>query len=271
MKRNYFENKVALITGSSQGIGKTLAIELLKRNCKVVLNARSLEKLKSTFNELKQISQNVTFVVADVSIFSEVKNLIDQSVSKFGTLDIVINNAGLSMGGEFSELDLASFKTVLEVNLLGSVYVTKYALPFLRDQKGSIIFISSLAGLRGLPMCSPYSMSKMALKALADTLKVEEIKSKVHIGLMYVGFTNNDSSKKTYNSKGDLVLLKNRKGIRMQTQHSVALAILDNIRRKKYISTLSIMGKLMYFLERFFPSILNLILIKASVRIKAMT
>lgn len=263
------KGKIVLITGSGSGIGKSMAKKFLENQCKVIINGRNPIKLSKTYTELKKISEDVYQISGDVSNIDEAERIIEGCVKEFGKIDIVINNAGLSMSGRFDELDLETYKNVIEVNLLGPSYISKFALPHLRKQKGSILFISSIAGIHGLPYFAPYSASKMGLKAVADSIKVEEKNSGVHVGLIYVGFTQNDPQKTAFDKNGNLFELKPRKGVKKQTQESVSLSIIKSIIKRSYISVLSPMGKVTLFLNRFAPDILSFILSKLNNKIRA--
>jgi len=268
---DYFKEKVVLITGSSGGIGKALAISLLKSGSYVILNGTNQNKLDKTFLELKKIAKYVHQVSCDISVIEEAERLVNECIEVFGKLDIVINNAGLSMGGQFDELDLKAFKKVIDVNLLGSAYISKFALPHLRKQEGSLIFTSSIAGIHGLPFFAPYSVSKMGLRAMAESLRIEEYKTNVHVGLMFIGFTENDPEKRSFNSSGKLIELKERKGLKKQSQELVSQLIMTKIKKRKFISFLNPMGKVTMLVNRFFPFLLHFILRKSLKRIKQLS
>lgn len=269
MNTTELKGKVVIITGSGTGIGRSMAKIFLDNQCRVIINGRDPKKLFKTHSELKKISEDVHQICGDVSNIDEAKRIVEGCISEFGKIDIVINNAGLSMSGKFDELDLETYKNVIEVNLLGPSYISKFALPHLRKQKGSILFISSIAGIHGLPYFAPYSASKMGLKAITDSIKVEENNSGVHVGLIYVGFTQNDPQKTAFDKNGNLFELKPRKGVKKQTQESVLLSIIKSIINRSYISVLSPMGKVTLFLNRFAPDILSFILSKLNNKIKA--
>lgn len=169
-----FHNRVAIITGSSRGIGKAIAIELVKNGASVVLNGRNKERLTQAENEIKLLGGKVLTVCCDVSIPGQAEILINNTIETFGKLNILINNAGVSMRGDFSELNPEVFKTVYETNVFGVVNPTIYAMPYIKKSQGSIVFISSVAGIRGLPGLSAYCSSKMALRGIAESIRIEE-------------------------------------------------------------------------------------------------
>jgi short-subunit dehydrogenase len=146
-----FKNKVVIITGASSGIGKALAEELAKRGANLVLGARQYVTLCEITAELEKNYQIKALAVqADVSKEEDCAELVKQAINTFGKIDILINNAGLSMRALFKDLDLSVLKNLMDVNFWGTIYCTKYALPEILKTKGSIVGVSSIAGYRGL-------------------------------------------------------------------------------------------------------------------------
>ncbi len=268
MSAKKFQDKVAIITGSGSGIGKATAIELVKNGASVVLNGRNQKRLTLAENEIKALGGKVISVCGDVSIPGQAKNLVDKTIETFGKLDILINNAGVSMRGDFSELNPEVFKTVFETNVLGVVNATIPAMPHIKKSRGSIVFVSSLAGIRGLPGLSAYCSSKMALRAIAESIRIEEAKSKIHVGLIFVGITEIEHEKKTIAADGSLVVIKDRSNFKVQTTSSVARAILKNISKRKFRTTLTGIGKLNAFMQPILPGLVEKILIRSIDKIK---
>lgn len=256
------KNKVAVITGSSRGIGKAVALALAEKGAKVVLNGRNEQRLRETEMAMKAAGFDCLAVAGDISSYSQCERLIDESVSHFGQIDILINNAGLSAEGTIEETAPEVFKTIYETNLLGVIYPTKAALAEIKKQKGSIVFIGSIAGFMGLPGFSTYSASKMALTALAQSLKIELAGSGVHIGLNYVGFAENDTEKTFINKDGDLEYLPVRKGFQKMPIAKVADKIVRGIEYKRYKQIFSGLGRLTAFLQKFYPRVFEWVMIR---------
>ncbi|MCK4639931.1 MAG: SDR family NAD(P)-dependent oxidoreductase, partial [Candidatus Marinimicrobia bacterium] len=156
-----FRNRVVIITGSSRGIGKELANQVLSSGGKVVINSRTeatlnalADKLSKKFND-----SNILAFVGDISQKEQARNLIERTVDRFGTINILINNAGLINYGCIGMFEPDSAKKVIDVNIYGVVFPTWYALPYIRESRGSIQIVSSLAGIHGLPKYAPYSLS----------------------------------------------------------------------------------------------------------------
>ena len=268
MSTKIFQDKVAIITGSSRGIGKATAIELVKNGASVVLNGRNQERLTQTENDIKALGGNVLAVCGDVSIPTDAQDLIDKTIDTFGKLDILINNAGISMRGDMAELNPEVYKTVFETNVFGVVNLTIPALPHIKKTKGSIVFISSLAGIRGLPGLSAYCSSKMSLRAIAESIRIEEAKAKIHVGLIFVGITEIEFDKETIGADGSLITISDRSKFKVQSTESVANAILKNIRKRKFRTTLTGIGKLNAFMQPLMPGIVERILIRSVDKIK---
>ena len=251
------QNKVAIITGSSLGIGRTLAFEMAKQGAKIVLNARNPERLAKVQKTMQNAGFESIAIAGDVSKMEDCQKMIDAAVESFGKVDILINNAGIATEGTVEELDPDVFRKVMNVNYLGSVYPTKAALPLLRKTKGSIIFTGSLAGMRGLPNFSVYSSSKMALTALAESLKIELDGSGVHVGIAYVGFTQNDPEKTIYDKDGKIIAQPKRDLIKAEPPENVALRIIKMVENKTFKQYFTPLGKLNAFMNRFFPFIVE--------------
>ncbi len=255
------KDKVVIITGSSIGIGRVMAREMLKQGAKVVLNARNAERLQRTFQQLQSEGFKELFAVAgDVSKVADCENMIAEAVKKFGRVDVLVNNAGISMEGKVSEMNPEVFRKVMEVNYLGSVYPTQAALPQLKANKGSVIFIGSAAGFYGLPKFSVYSSSKKALTALAESLRIELVDTGVHVGISYVGFTENDPEKTIYDAKGNIIAQPKRGFIKAEAPENVAHRVIKMIQKRRFKHVFTLLGKLSSFNSRYFPALVNFVL-----------
>ncbi len=251
------KNKVVIITGSGGGIGKATAIEFCKNDAFVMLNGRNAKKLAQTEILLRGMGFNVSSFATDVTDFTECQKLIEKTLETFGRLDVIVMNASLSMRARFDEMTAETFKKVLDSNLYSSIMPVKAALDAIIESKGSIVFIGSVAGFYGLPSASAYSTGKMALTAFSQSLRAEMTPKGVHIGIVYIGFTENDADKRVLDAEGKLVPVAPRSKMIQQTQEQVAKSIVDlTVHRKNHV-ILSFIGKLMAFIVRFFPFILH--------------
>ena len=262
MNSEKFMGKVAVITGSSRGIGKAIARSLAKNGALIVLNGRDSSRLAAVEEEIRKVQPGVISVCCDVSTNEGGRHLISEALNAFGRIDFLINNVGVSMRGNVRNLNPDVFRATFESNYMSAVCPTIPALEPLRLTKGSLVFVSSLAGIRGLPFISAYCSSKMALRALAESLRIEESQHGIHVGLIYVGITVNDQGKETLAADGSKILLEPRSGSGVQSQESVANAVIRNIAKRKFISVLTFVGKLNYFMQPLVPQVVERIIIK---------
>jgi short-subunit dehydrogenase len=260
---NKYEGKVAIITGSSRGIGKAIAKSLAMEGATIVLNGRNQERLDETRKELKNIHDRIDSICCDVSIVEEGERLINETIKKHGKLDILVNNVGVSMRGNLSDIKPEVYQTVFSSNVFGTINPTIPAIPHIRQTKGSIIFISSLAGIRGLPTMSAYCSSKMALRAIAESIRIEEHEYKLHVGLIYVGITEIEHNKETISADGSMKILKARTDKKVHSTDRVAKAVLKNIKKRKFITTLTRIGKINKFLQPRMPMLVEKIILKS--------
>lgn len=252
------QKRVAIITGASSGIGLAIAKELAANGISVVLAARKIESLKELEQEIKLAGGEALSVQTDVSIESDCKNLIQASLTRFGQIDILINNAGLSMRGLFQETDLSVLKTLMDVNFWGTVYCTKYALPHIIQTKGSIVGISSIAGFIGLPGRSGYSASKFAMNGFLSTIRVENLKKGVHVMVVAPGFTASNVRLAALNESGSPQGETPRNEDKMMSAETVAQYVYKGIvKRKRTIILTFTEGKLTVFLSKWVPALLD--------------
>lgn len=258
MRKNesiFFRNKVVLITGSSRGIGKTLAWQLGKTGARVVLNARTPARLKTLEEKMRRAQMDVTAISADVTVPSDCERMIRNVADHYGQIDILINMAGLSMMGEAADLHPDVFRMTMETNYLGAVYPTLAALPHIQASRGSILFISSVSALMGFPQFSAYCASKKSLTALAESLRLEMTGSGVHIGIIYVSFTENERGKTVLDARARPVQKEEVYKGKMDyvSREKVARSIIRQLYRRRYRVNPSFYGKLLSFMKRFFP------------------
>ena len=165
-------NQVVIITGASSGIGKACAYDFARKGANVVMAARNEEALNAIAGDLQSENLSVMAVKTDVSVEDDCKNLIDKTIESFGEIHVLINNAGISMRGLFQETSLDVLRKLMDINYWGAVYCTRYALPHILKNKGSVVGISSIGGFQGLPGRTGYSSSKFAMHGFLETLRV---------------------------------------------------------------------------------------------------
>ncbi len=260
--KQFFQGKVICITGSSQGIGKTTAITLGGFGAKIILNGRNAEKLQSAYAEIKEMGIDCCQIVADVSIPEQCKLLIEEGIKHYSRLDVLINNAGIASHGLIEESDPSNWEKIVNINTMGTINTTFYALPYLKKTNGSVIIISSMAAKVGVPGHAGYSVSKMALTAYAKSLQIE-LENVIHCGLVYVGFTANENQKRILKPDGTYGELKERKGLKLSSREDVANQIAKVIEKRKKEITLTTLGKLQHIMLKLAPGIVYAMLRKS--------
>ncbi|MCX6333819.1 MAG: SDR family NAD(P)-dependent oxidoreductase [Bacteroidia bacterium] len=268
MKRSSlsFNGKVAIVTGSSMGIGKAVSIELCRCGASVVINGRNAEKLNATKNELESMGFDLIACPADVTNYNECEMLVQAAIAKYKKLDILVTCAGVAGRASFETLSPYHFKTIVDSNIYGTVFPARAALPFLKESKGSLVFISSLAGMMGIPYYTAYCSGKMSLTALYQCLRGELKNTGIHTGIVYVGFTKNEEGKQFISADGNLVPVPPRNERLQQPRGKVARSIVNLIKRRKSKMILSPIGKINALLIRYFPILVRTIIERASVK-----
>ncbi|WP_461642791.1 SDR family oxidoreductase [Labilibaculum euxinus] len=252
------KQKIVVITGASSGIGKALALEFASRGSKIVLAARNLEKLKEVEESILALGNEVLAVKTDVSVEEDCKNLIIETVNRFGGVDVLINNAGISMRALFTDLDLSVIKNLMDVNFWGTVYCTKFAMPYIAKSKGSVVGVISIAGYIGLPARSGYSASKYAIRGFLDTLRVENLKTGVHVLVAAPGFTASNVRNVALTADGSMQGETPRDESKMMSAEECArLIAIAVVKRKRELIMTFMEGKLTVWLKKWFPSLLE--------------
>lgn len=250
----FYSGKVVIITGATSGIGLATAREFASHKSKLVLAARSEDKLKSITEELSQKTEAIC-VRTDVSIAEDCRRLVETAVAKFGRIDILVNNAGISMRALFKDLDLEVIKKLMDVNFWGTVYCTKYALPYLLESKGSIVGVISTAGFKGLPARTGYSASKFAVHGFLDTLRIENLHTGIHVLVFAPGFTASNIRKTALTADGSQQGETPRNEGKMMSAERVARIMLRSIRLRRNKVILTPISKTLIALTRIMPRI----------------
>ena len=247
-----FQNKIIVITGGTDGIGKALVTQFLNRGATVATCPRTSEKLSDLKNEF--VGKPLFTMVADVSKEEDCKSFIEKIIEKYKGIDILINNAGISMRALFKDTDLNTLKRVMDINFWGTVYCTKFALDSILKNKGSIVGMSSVAGYRGLPGRSGYSASKFAVNGWMEALRTELLESGVNVMWVCPGFTKsnirNAALDKDAKPQGESPLKEEK----LMSAEECAQHIIRAIEKRKRTLVLTFTGKETVYMNKFFPS-----------------
>ncbi|WP_256012606.1 SDR family oxidoreductase [Desertivirga xinjiangensis] len=249
------KNKTVIITGASSGIGKACAEEFARQGANLILAARQFVTLCEIAEQIqREFGVGAIAVQCDVSIEEDCEHLIKQAVSTFGRIDVLINNAGISMRALFKDLDLVVIKNLMNINFWGTVYCTKFALPELLKNQGSVVGVSSIAGYRGLPGRTGYSASKFAMNGFLEALRVENLKTGLHVMIAAPGFTasniRNTALAKDGSSQGETSMDE----ASMMSPEEVAKTIVAGVVQRKRTLIMTSQGKLAVLMNKLLPA-----------------
>jgi short-subunit dehydrogenase len=249
----YFKDKVVMVTGGTDGIGKALVEELLNRGAKVATCGRNHDKLYQL--QSSYASYPLHTMVCDVSNENDCRRFIETTLKVYGQIDILINNAGISMRALLKDTTAEVIRKVMDINFFGTVYCTKYALPSIMQRKGTIVGVSSIAGYRGLPGRSGYSASKFALQGWLEAIRTELMNEGVHVMWVCPGFTTSNIRHAALNKEGLSHGETPMDEDKMMTAEECARRILKAVEKKKRSVVMTFQGKQTVFLNKFFPKL----------------
>ncbi len=250
---SFFKNKIVVVTGGTDGIGKAMVEMLIEAGAKVSTCGRNNDKLYQLQSEYP--SSPLHTMIADVSNENDCRRLMEMTVKMFGGIDILINNAGISMRAELKDVELDVIKKVMDINFFGTVYCTKYALPYIIERKGIIVGISSIAGYRGLPGRSGYSASKFALHGWLESIKVELKDSGVHVMWVCPGFTTSNIRNAALTEEGNQQGSTPMDEGKMMSSKECSQKILSAVEKRKRTVIMTFTGLRAVFMNKFFPKL----------------
>lgn len=250
---SFFKDKIVVVTGASSGIGEATAREFAASGSKVMLAARSGHRLAEIVHQLRSENYEASYTVTDVTREEDCRKLIESTIARYGAIDILINNAGISMRANFRDVDMRVLHSLMDVNFWGTVYCTKYALPYLLASKGFLVGISSVAGFHGLPGRTGYSASKFAMHGFMETVRIENLKKGLHVIIVAPGFTATEIRKNALMADGTKQGNSPREEISHSSPQYVAKWILKSIRKNKRTKILTWEGRLTALFQRIIP------------------
>lgn len=252
------KNKTIVITGASSGIGKACAEEFAKQGANLVIGSRKYDILCSIKDNLEsRFDTKVVAVQCDVSKEEECDGLIRQAILAFKRIDVLVNNAGVSMRALFEDAELFVLKHLMDVNFWGMVYCTKYAFPELIKTKGTVIGVSSIAGYHGVPGRTGYSASKFAMNGFLESLRIENLKTGLHVLTVAPGFTISNIRYSSLTKNGTIQGDTSMNEVKMMSAQEVAEKMITAIVYRKRTLVLTSLGKNVLFLKKIYPSFLD--------------
>ncbi|EPR68493.1 SDR family oxidoreductase [Cyclobacterium qasimii] len=257
LKKHGNKNKVVVITGATSGIGQACALIFGKAGAKIWITGRSRVKLDETLVFLQKEGIVCGGGVCDAAIAEQNQQMADDAIKHFGKIDVLINNAGISMRALFRELDLKVFHQVMDINFWGTVYATKFCMDEIIKNKGAIIGVSSINGFRGTPARTAYTASKFAMNGFFESLRTEVMKLGVHVMVVCPGFTASNIRNNALLGDGTSQSESPREEEKMMTAEEVAEAMLTALRKKKRDLVLTNQGKMAVFLNKWIPGIMD--------------
>lgn len=255
MDSTSLRNKTVIITGASSGIGLACAEAFARRGANLVLGARRYVDLCEIARSLEaQYAVRAVAVQCDVAREADCKALVDQAISTFNGVDVLVNNAGISMRALFADLDLAVLHRLMDVNFWGTVCCTKYALDALLRSRGSVVAVSSIAGYRGLPGRTGYSASKFAIHGFMESLRVENLRTGLHVMLACPGFTASSIRETALDAAGTAHGETSMDEASMMTAGEVAERIVTGVIRRRRTLVMTRQGKLAVWMNKLLPA-----------------
>ena len=248
---------VVLITGGTSGIGRACALEFGRAGARIVITGRDADKLASTAIELTAANIVHRTVQGDVGILADASRAVADTVATFGRLDVLINNAGLSMRAKFADVDVKVLEQLMQTNFFGTVYTTKAALPYLLVSKGTIVGVSSIAGYRGLPGRTGYSASKFAMNGFLEALRTELLPQGVNVLTAAPGFTASNIRHTALLANGQEQNETPRDEHKMMTSEEVAQHLHRAVEKRRRGFVLTGEGKLVVFLNKWLPGLMD--------------
>jgi short-subunit dehydrogenase len=253
-----YAGKVVILTGASQGIGKAIALALAPQRPRLVLAARDRQALEAVAGECRALGAEALVVTCDVSDEASCRALVAAGVERFSGVDVLVNNAGMGMLARFEDVtDLSQYERLMRVNYLGSVYPTFYALPHLKQSRGQIVAISSLAGLVGVPFRSAYAATKHAQFGFFDSLRIELRGSGVSVSVIAPYFVQSEIRKRSPGPDGRTVEASPIREGEIMSAEECARRIVRAMEKRQRILVMTLKGKLGRFVGLAFPGLVD--------------
>jgi short-subunit dehydrogenase len=247
-----------ILTGASEGIGRALALALAARGARLALAARDRERLETLAQECRALGGEARALPTDVTNEQDCEWLVAETVKAFGGIDVVIHNAGITMWSRFDELkDLSIFERIMEVNYLAPVRLTAMSLPHLKQSKGLLVAVASLAGLTGVPERSGYAASKHAMIGFFDSLRIELRGSGVDVSVVAPDFVVTEIHKRAIGPDGEPLGESPMMQSKIMTAEDCAKRIVRTIEKRERLVLMSARGRLGRWLKLLAPALID--------------
>ena len=261
------KDNVVVITGASKGIGAELALQLADRGAQLALAARNVEELEAVAAKCRAKGAKTIAVKADVGVEADCKALMDATVTEFGRIDTLVNNAGATMWARFEDItDMSILQRIMQVNYMGAVYCTHYALPHLKKTQGRLVGISSLAGRTGVPTRTGYAASKHAMTGFFDSLRIELADSGVAVTMIYPGFVSTGIRENASGPDGKPIAVSPVKEGEVMGVEECARIIVAAMQTRKREVIMTARGKIGLWLKLVAPGLIDRIARRAIER-----
>ena len=255
---SYYFEKSTIVTGASEGIGRAFCLEIARHKPRLTIAARNQQRLDELKTELERLGAEVLAVKTDVGNATDCKALIAAASERFGSIDILVNNAGITMWSLFEDLqDLKAFENIFRVNVMGAIYCTHAALPALKKSGGTIVAVTSLAGLTGVPSRSIYSMSKHAMVGFFDSLRIELSESGVNVVNVAPDFVLSEIHKRALDGKGTALGHSPMNTDKIMTAEKFAVFMASSIARGTRLAIPSLRGRLGRWVKLIAPEFID--------------
>ena len=256
--------RTILVTGASQGIGRALCLALAPQRPRLVLAARDEARLGEVAEECRVAGADALPVKADVAIEGDCRRVVAETVARFGGLDVLVHNAGISMWARFDEVsDLSVYETLMRVNYLGCVFLTHHALPHLKSSRGRIVAVSSLAGLTGVPTRTGYAASKHAVFGFFDSLRIELEGSGVSVTIVAPDFVVSEIHRRSIGADGRPLGDSPMQTAHLMTAEACAAHIVTAMEGRRRLAILSLRGRLGRFVRLVAPGLIDRVAARA--------
>ncbi|MGE0605817.1 MAG: SDR family oxidoreductase [Pirellulales bacterium] len=262
-----FENQCVVVTGASSGIGRALCLELASQRPKLVLAARDNAALEEVSQACQRLGAETLIVPTDVAQPDDCRRLMEAAAERFNGIDTLVNNAGIAAWARFAEVDdLGIFDRVMRVNYLGTVYCTHFALPHLRQSRGRLVIVASVAGLVSSPMYSAYAPTKAALFSFADALRIELLQENgcATVTVLAPDFVRSGIHQRAFDSHGQALGQTPWDESRFMTSEDCAKRMVRAMASRKRQAVLSWRGRQAPFAKAYVPWLLDRIVARVT-------